>query len=159
MIACDSLLRYAYNSSYRYPTYSQTYLSTSDFFSSTVRKSWHSRGSFAVQVVPRHFEGPWPLRRRLRREPGPGRLGSRSVRLSTVPPRPSSITSTSSTTLFQKVRAARPVAALQQPNTPDAFHASQRLACIASCATWPPLPGRDCPARAARFDSADHVCR
>ena len=86
----------------------------------------YSRQAFLTAEVYlaalRHFEGPRPLRRRLRREPGPGRLRSRSVRLATVPPRPSSITSASSTTFFQKVRAARPVAALQHPNVPHALH-------------------------------------
>ena len=86
----------------------------------------YSRQAFLTAEVYlaalRHFEGPRPLRRRLRREPGPGRLRSRSVRLATVPPRPSSITSASSMTFFQKVCAAPPVAALQHPNVPDALH-------------------------------------
>ena len=65
-------------------TSAQTYLSTSDFFSSAVRKSCYrgallrSRSYLAILKAL----APWPLRRRLRRdrEPRPGRLGSRSVR-------------------------------------------------------------------------------
>jgi hypothetical protein len=103
----------------------QTYLITKDLFTSHSGEERFLRGSPRGQVylaALRHFEGPRPLRRRLRRESGPGRLGSRSARLNTVPPRPSSIISASSTTFLQKVRAARPVAALQQPHVPDALH-------------------------------------
>ena len=116
----------------------------------------YSRQAFLTAEVYlaalRHFEGPRPLRRRLRREPGPGRLRSRSVRLATVPPRPSSIASASSMTFFQKVCATPPVAALQHPNVPDALHRVP-TPCLHR-ASRPQLSIRNCAARAARLNSA-----
>jgi hypothetical protein len=76
-------------------------------------------------VALRHFEGSVPYLRRARAtaiDSGSELSQTQAPRHSASPKRPSSIISVSSTSFIEKVRTARPVAALQHPSVPDALH-------------------------------------